>query len=908
MTSSVPFLKISVFILMLLLSGNAVLSGTFCFSGNGRTDESTIGAPVRNNGMSGPTRNNYWYIEAVDFESEVGDYSSIVLDTEDRPHISYRDWTNAGLKYAYFDGARWHNSTIDADGNVGKYSSIAMDSMGCFHVSYFDGNNKDLKYAYHDGNTWHSQVVDSDGYVGTYTSIGIDGDDNPHICYYDSDSDDLKYAFHNGDDWSIETADSGGNVGMHSSLAVDSEGRPHISYYDSTNKDLKYSYHDGNGWSTGTVDSEGNVGQCTSITLDSGDLPHISYYDDVPNYNLKYAYHDGTEWNVERVDHSENVGEYTSIALDSGDLPHISYVQCCPDSYLKYAYFDGNAWHAEEVDSMMDFTGHTSITLNSRDEPHISYYDRTNNDLKYAAMDNESPSLEADGSPGAGTTGDPYVFNLTVWDDNRVDRVDVNWSHGQLGGDLSLWEVGARWVGTIMLDHDTGNLTYIVQINDSAHHNYHGEVRQVPVFDNDAPTLTEDLTAGTATTGEVFNVSAELADNIGIVSAYIRYVFDDGGEVNCSMDNTIGNIWNCGIVVLGNVTFLNYSVLAIDAAGNALLTTKISYPIGDNDPPVARAGEDLVTDQRVKVTLDATKSSDNIFISNYTWSFLYNGTAYKIYGDLANFSFDIVGTYIVTLKVTDMVGNWAADEMVVTVRDTTPPVAEAREYVLTNQHLNVTFDATESSDNIFISNYTWRFLYNGTDHVIYGIIANFTFDIVGTYIVTLNVTDTVGNWAIDETLVTVRDTTPPEADFTLNAEEAGDDGSFLFEKNDVVVFDAGRSNDNIGIVNYTWSFVDNGKGIELFGPVVEYSFARASIYNVTLVVRDGDENRDTASFKIKITGEVETSSRDLLTWMYIIAIIIVILLCFILLYMVRSRRRNKQLDEPPKPKTGEGDA
>ena len=108
------------------------------------------------------------------------------------PHISYYDYTNQNLKYAYYDGS-WHIQTIDSTGDVGSYTSLALDSNNNPHISYFDKTNTNLKYAYYDG-SWHIETVDSTGTVGLYTSLALDSIGNPSISYYDSTNTDLKYA------------------------------------------------------------------------------------------------------------------------------------------------------------------------------------------------------------------------------------------------------------------------------------------------------------------------------------------------------------------------------------------------------------------------------------------------------------------------------------------------------------------------------------------------------------------------------------------------------------------------------------------------------------------------------------------------------------------------------------------
>ena len=48
----------------------------------------------------------------------------------------------------------WTRETADSYGNVGEYSSLALDIDGYPHISYYDNSNDDLKYAYKDSLGW----------------------------------------------------------------------------------------------------------------------------------------------------------------------------------------------------------------------------------------------------------------------------------------------------------------------------------------------------------------------------------------------------------------------------------------------------------------------------------------------------------------------------------------------------------------------------------------------------------------------------------------------------------------------------------------------------------------------------------------------------------------------------------
>jgi hypothetical protein len=382
-------------------NGTASDGRNFSLNLAANTDVTAIGVdsgqPITPTGgpVWGCTKTIGWVVETIDSPEFVGYYTSIALDSGNRPHISYCKYDVTSrvcddLKYAYYDGSFWQNETVDSAGDVGGYTSIALDSNNRPHISYYDATNDDLKYAYFDGSFWQNETVDSGEDVGEWTSIALDTSDRPHISYYDRTNGDLKYAYFDGSFWQIETVDSAGDVGWFTSIALDTSNRPHISYRDFTNQSLKYAYFDGLSWQIETVDS-GNVGAWSSIVLDTNNRPHISYLDSPASrdLSLKYAYFDGSSWQIEIVDSDDGiVGIFTSIALDTNNLPHISYCKNIPGD-LKYACFDGLSWQIETIDSAGYVGWWTSIALDSNNRPHISYcsYASDNDysgDLKYA--------------------------------------------------------------------------------------------------------------------------------------------------------------------------------------------------------------------------------------------------------------------------------------------------------------------------------------------------------------------------------------------------------------------------------------------------------------------------------------------------------------------------------------------
>ena len=125
-----------------------------------------------------------WTTVTVDDSSAmVGAYSDLALDGNGKPHISYVDSTNGLLRYAHHDGSEWSLSTVDPSGIVIGHTSIAVDDDGRPRISYHDGA---LRLAEWDGSHWAITTQDS-GSAGQGTQIAIDGDGKTHIAYFDED-------------------------------------------------------------------------------------------------------------------------------------------------------------------------------------------------------------------------------------------------------------------------------------------------------------------------------------------------------------------------------------------------------------------------------------------------------------------------------------------------------------------------------------------------------------------------------------------------------------------------------------------------------------------------------------------------------------------------------------------------
>ena len=336
------------------------------------------------------------------------------------------------------------------------------------------------------------------------------------------------------------------------------------------------------------------------------------------------------------------------------------------------------------------------------------------------------------------------------------------------------------------------------------------------------------------------------------VDQFSLVTFDGSGSFdNVEITNYTWLIDDSGIQILygvsPNYTFNNAGTFIIllnitDASGNWNTDTMVIM-VNDTTKPIAKAGSDQTVVQHTRVKLNGSGSIDNIEISNYTWTFLYNDLEQKIYGPVVYFTFEEAGICIVTLNVTDKNGNWGRDDLLILVRDITPPIADAGGPLDIDQGDEIVFDGGASTDNVGIINHSWEFICDGKDICLFGGNRRFSFYMAGEYNITLTVTDKAGNSNADFLLLIVRDITAPVAD-------AGNNQTAVLGA--IIILDASQSSDNVGILNYSWRSMIDDNELILYGMEVHYLFEEAGAYTIQLIVEDAIGNHDVDEIIITI--------------------------------------------------------
>ncbi len=808
------------------------------------------------------TRGENWTGKMIDDQGEGGTFTSLALDSQDRPHISYYEYSHQDLKYAHYDGTEWQIENADS-GGVGMYTSLKLDSNERPHICYYDPANRNLKYASHDGTKWNNETVDSLGFVGLYCSMALDGNDRAHISYYDESAQDLKYAHFNGIGWDISVIDTYMNVGTFTALTLDSNDRPHISYVDQSEYKLQYAYFDGNDWWNRTVDPAVGTGMYSSIAVDSSGRAHISYYD-ATGEDLKYAFNNSGLWRLNRPDSEGDTGRYTSLVLDEDEEPHITYYDDT-DGALRYIYRVDTVWIRETVDSDGSVGKCSSLALDSNGLGHASYSKGWNNGLKYAFRDLTPPVLDADNSPVFGTTGDYYLFNISASDNDVVKAVYVDWSHGLLGKNISLAESNGYWTGNARLGNTLEDLTYTAYVEDSAGHFHTGQQQEKSVRDNDPPSLDTDRSPSFGSTGDNFYLNFSTSDNIEVGEVIVNWSHGRLGG-NHSLAKA-GNYW-AGHITSDNTSVenLTYTVYVVDTSDQVFKGAETNVAILDNDPPVfmgatgtenPSTGEsfdlEVVLDDNIGVlTAQVRYTFDDLNYLDVTMEAMVGGTEGGWNAEIdipeeaeyVNYSVsasdeaknDLETDYNL-LQVVDIVG----PELVSDDTAGIPTTGEGFDFTATVAD-NIGVEAVELSYTFDNVDYFKEMLDNVIDNTWSG---NVNISSSAAYInYSFRIFDGEGN-LFETDLVTqvVRDDDNPAA-------KAGPDGEFDEESR--VSFDGSGSTDNIGIESYTWTFTYDGSPVILDGMKTDYNFVITGSYNVTLTVEDGAglESIDYVSIRI----------------------------------------------------------
>jgi hypothetical protein len=295
----------------------------------------------------------------------------------------------------------------DYEGDVGYYSSIALDDNGNPVISYTAVNSP--VRVLHCGNracTMGNSITVPEAGPGAnleeYTSMALDGAGNPVVSYYNTDymADTELRVLHCGNPNcnsgnSIATVDvvvSGGLAfGRGTSLALDVAGNPIVSYWDITTDKLKVA-HCGNpnctsGNSITSPDPASETGRHSSMVLDGAGNPVVSYGTGSSLKILRCGNPSCTAGNSIRFLESSGEASWTSLELDSAGRPVVTYAR---GSGLRLVRCGDAGCTTGNTITSLGAGGYASLALDASDRPVISY--QADNDLNVLKCGNATCS------------------------------------------------------------------------------------------------------------------------------------------------------------------------------------------------------------------------------------------------------------------------------------------------------------------------------------------------------------------------------------------------------------------------------------------------------------------------------------------------------------------------------------
>lgn len=258
----------------------------------------------------------------------------------------------------------------------------------------------------------------------------------------------------------------------------------------------------------------------------------------------------------------------------------------------------------------------------------------------------------------------------------------------------------------------------------------------------------------------------------------------------------------------------------------------------------------------LKVSFDASRSVDpDGKIVSYEWDFNNDGIAEET-GQTAEFEFNEMGEFDVTLFLTDSNGETVTGSKVISVLNQDiimGVITNSPEDEILSPERSYTFDASESvSDEGIIENFEWDF---GDGVIRQGKQVSYAFENEGIYTVKLRMNDDKGN----ETNVTKEyivsnspsglfaniQTTPEKNE---NAEALV--GTTPFRVN----FTGGHSSaTNEEIVEYKWDF-DNDGTVDASGQNVEYVFTESGSFTTNLSIISATGKSAVKQIQVEVAG------------------------------------------------------
>lgn len=430
-----------------------------------------------------------WVHEKVVAGPDTGNYPSMVVQQGTSPSISYRSNQNQpSLIYRIRDAGGWTVTNIDQSTLLPQLVDMAGDDFGYPRLAYLKRtDNFRLNVAKRTAGGWEKREVASTGGYLMKPALSIESAGFSHLLYMASDTDaltlrhsyqnqtgwltedvsasiqcdpvdstfdsadvmrvvcqdeavgQLRYAEYFSGSWNFETIVDDPKAGIALALDIDSDDLVHLAYQQADDLDLMYMVQAGGSWTSELIESTGATGYYPDLILDSAGRPYVSYYSAEAPASIRVARKTASNWEIETVEEVNQLGLGTGISLDADQYPHLVY-QKGDVLDLRYAYKDGGGWHISTLDELGNTGLYPSLHLlenvDGSSERFVFYSSKSSGSLEMAVdcviesdflIDNTDPCESEEVAFTADAKGFISTYHWTFGD--GVTSTAVNPTH-----------------------------------------------------------------------------------------------------------------------------------------------------------------------------------------------------------------------------------------------------------------------------------------------------------------------------------------------------------------------------------------------------------------------------------------------------------------------------------------------
>jgi len=239
-----------------------------------------------------------------------------------------------------------------------------------------------------------------------------------------------------------------------------------------------------------------------------------------------------------------------------------------------------------------------SFNIKAYDTLHPIYYsfhynDTSNNwnhteERTITVIDDDRPFLISDHTPEIAVIGQTLNFQAQISDNIGIEWVWAEYRYGEgATNNISLSKVGENyWSVQVDVEHILEDIQYRLFFNDTSG-NYNTTMeKMITVFDYTQPDIMEMLTTENATTGDMYEFSVFVWDNIEVSNVWVLYWYGDGlPEILDLTYLDIEGKWHNWTTVPHSLDQFHYIIYANDTSGNEVNTTEYTVNVTDNDIP-----------------------------------------------------------------------------------------------------------------------------------------------------------------------------------------------------------------------------------------------------------------------------------------------------------------------------------